>query len=90
MNHEDFSFLKREIQKELPFLVDKVFPDNLINMEKHKSMQSIILPIAGHCNLRCSYCFAQNKGNFGFNDMTEYQVGKILDYVFSHNPQIRN
>lgn len=85
MNHEDFSFLKREIQKELPFLVDKVFPDNLINMEKHKSMQSIILPIAGHCNLRCSYCFAQNKGNFGFNDMTEYQVGKILDYVFSHN-----
>lgn len=85
MDSDDFFHFKKEIQKELPFVVDEVFPDNLMNVEKHNSMQSIILPIVGHCNLRCSYCFAQNKGNFGFNDMTEYQVSRILDYVFSHN-----
>jgi sulfatase maturation enzyme AslB (radical SAM superfamily) len=49
------------------------------------NLQSIILPISGHCNLRCSYCFAQTKGNFGFNDIDVKKAKRIIDYAFSNN-----
>lgn len=82
LSPKDFEKLKQLIISEFIFLKEQ----NSRDMEISKiNLQSIILPISGHCNLRCSYCFAQNKGNFGFEDINIPQAKKIIDYSFRNN-----
>ena len=42
---------------------------------------TVILPISGHCNLNCPYCFAQTDGGFHFNDYTKEDAKKIIDFT---------
>lgn len=48
----------------------------------------VVLPIAGHCNLNCPYCFAQTDGGFHFNDYTEKDITDIVDFLVNKNPDI--
>lgn len=79
---EDFEELQVLISKEFEFINQKV---ELTDEIGETTMQTIILPISGHCNLRCSYCFAQTKGDFGFKDITPEKCKEIIDYVFKNN-----
>ena len=79
---DDFLKLEKLIKNEFDFLNNKdVVEQNLDEI----NLQSIILPISGHCNLRCSYCFAQNKGDFGFGDINIQKAKEIIDYTFKNN-----
>lgn len=54
-----------------------------------RQLQSIILPIAGTCNLKCPYCFARaNRGNFAFPNYTEHDVDFILKQIDKHSHDI--
>lgn len=82
LSSKDFEKLKQLIISEFIFLKEQKSRE--LELDKI-NLQSIILPISGHCNLRCSYCFAQNKGNFGFKDINIPQAKKIIDYSFRNN-----
>lgn len=45
------------------------------------SFNQVILPIAGHCNLKCPYCFAQMDGGFYFQDYTEQNIIDVIDFL---------
>lgn len=54
-----------------------------------KQLQSIILPIAGTCNLKCPYCFARaDKGNFAFPNYTEHDIDFILKQIDKYSSNI--
>lgn len=50
------------------------------------SLQTVVLPISGDCNLHCSYCFARttSKG-FGFKDMSFTDIEKNIDYILKNS-----
>lgn len=79
---DDFEELQNLVSKEFEFINQKV---ELANEIGETNMQTIILPISGHCNLRCSYCFAQTKGDFGFKDITPQKCKEIVDFVLKNN-----
>lgn len=79
---DDFFELEKLIKNEFDFLENE---DTTKESLPEINLQSIILPISGHCNLRCSYCFAQNKGDFGFSDINSQKAKEIIDYTFKNN-----
>lgn len=46
--------------------------------------EQVVLPISGHCTLRCPYCFAQTNGHFNFRDFEIDDIEKTVDYVIGH------
>ncbi|GEM_PF-1118909 len=50
------------------------------------TFNQIVLPIAGHCNLNCPYCFAQTDGGFHFRDYTEKDIVNVIDFLIAKNP----
>ncbi len=46
---------------------------------------SVILPISGHCNLACPYCFARTEAGFRFHDFVEQDIIDVLTFVANHN-----
>jgi len=48
---------------------------------------SIVLPIAGKCNLNCSYCFAQNETGFNFDNFTTENIVEIANFLIKQNEQ---
>lgn len=78
---DDFFKIEKLVKNEFDFLDNNKIEDDLDEI----NLQSIILPIAGRCNLRCSYCFAQNKGDFGFDDINSQKAKEIIDYTFKNN-----
>lgn len=81
-SQEDFEELHYLVSKEFEFINQKT---DLADEIGETNMQTIILPISGHCNLRCSYCFAQTKGDFGFKDITPQKCKEIVDFVLKNN-----
>lgn len=79
---DDFNELQKLIYDEFEFINEK---KELTDEAREINMQTIILPISGRCNLRCSYCFAQTKGDFGFKDITPDDCKGIIDFVFQNN-----
>lgn len=79
---DDFNELQKLISEEFEFISQE---SNLTDEMREINMQTIILPISGRCNLRCSYCFAQTKGDFGFKDITPEECKEIIDFVFRNN-----
>ena len=78
---EEFQSLEEEVLEVFP-----VFSQSFESKgdDDSYSMQDVILPISGKCNLRCTYCFAQNKGDFGFGDITPENCHEIIDYIMAH------
>lgn len=79
---DDFEKLEILISREFGFINERIGLPNEIG---EANMQTIILPISGHCNLRCSYCFAQTKGDFGFKDINPQKCKEIIDFVLKNN-----
>lgn len=79
---DDFFELEKLIKNEFGFLKNN---ETTVGNLGEIDLQSIILPISGQCNLRCSYCFAQNKGDFGFGDINSQKAKEIIDYTFKNN-----
>ena len=50
------------------------------------NFNAIVLPIAGKCNLACPYCFARTKNGFNFNNFTEADIDKTIDFLVKKNP----
>lgn len=46
--------------------------------------EEVVLPISGHCTLRCPYCFAQTDGKFNFRDFEAADIEKTIDFVVKH------
>ncbi|MBO4481738.1 MAG: radical SAM protein [Bacteroidales bacterium] len=46
--------------------------------------EEVVLPISGHCTLRCPYCFAQTDGKFKFRDFEVEDIEKTVDFVIEH------
>jgi uncharacterized protein len=44
-------------------------------------ISTIVLNISGSCNLNCQYCFAKNKGNFTFKNMSVDIAVEAVDYL---------
>lgn len=82
LSNEEFDEFANFIEKEFKFSKNSNSQEQI---EHEINMQSIILPISGKCNLRCSYCFAQNNGNFGFGDIDSQKAKEIIDYVMNNN-----
>lgn len=53
-------------------------------------LDQVVLPIAGHCTLKCPYCFAQTDGQFNFSDYTVLDVEKTIDFVMKERLQREN
>ena len=45
---------------------------------------TIVLPISGHCTLKCPYCFAQTDGHFNFNDYSTKDIENTLKFSFEN------
>lgn len=73
---EIHDFLNVEIKKSLPSTILKKAPKTEI--------KSLILPVSGKCNLRCSYCFASENGKFAFKNITTIESKRIIDFLFIH------
>lgn len=83
-SEKEMIVLNNLVAEELDFINQSIKPAHEI---AEVNMQSVILPISGQCNLRCSYCFAQTKGDFGFKDITPQKCKEIIDFVFENNRQ---
>jgi radical SAM protein with 4Fe4S-binding SPASM domain len=46
--------------------------------------EEVVLPISGHCTLRCPYCFAQTDGKFNFRDFEAEDIERTIDFVVEH------
>lgn len=82
LDDESYNELESEVIQNFPSFVSK---SEVGEDDDTYSLQNVILPISGKCNLRCSYCFAQNKGDFGFGDITPENCKEIVDYIMSHS-----
>ncbi len=80
-DEEEFLSLEEEVLEVFPVFSHKI--EDAKDDDSYR-MQNIILPISGKCNLRCTYCFAQNKGDFGFGDITPENCRIIIDYIMEH------
>jgi sulfatase maturation enzyme AslB (radical SAM superfamily) len=54
-------------------------------LQQKNSFQNVILPVSGHCNLNCPYCFAQTKHGFGFDDISFEQSDNIVDFIIENS-----
>jgi radical SAM protein with 4Fe4S-binding SPASM domain len=84
--------IKQMIEKELK---EKIRIDDLKNetvdiSEIDAPFQTVILPIAGKCNLKCSYCFAQTEERFGFQNFGEKEGTQIIDFIMSNSNPDQN
>lgn len=52
------------------------------NNDFKEEIDTVILPISGKCNLRCSYCFASdNNDKFNFSSISKEEAKDIIDYL---------
>jgi len=78
--------LKKNNIKEIYSFLNHKFNNNkkpVISNYINNEIESVILPIAGICNLECSYCFARVEGDFSFSNISKNEVEKIIDSIFA-------
>jgi uncharacterized protein len=73
-----------EIHNFLDFEFRKALPSTILKKAPKTEIKSLILPVSGKCNLRCSYCFASENGKFAFRNITTFESKRIIDFLFIH------
>jgi len=77
------SFMLKESYNLLNNIFKNSYQPSQDNEDYKEIIDTVILPISGKCNLKCSYCFASDNNNkFNFTSVNETEVKKIIDFLF--------
>ncbi|ALO14131.1 Anaerobic sulfatase-maturating enzyme [Salinivirga cyanobacteriivorans] len=76
-SESDISILNSKIEE-----VVKESPLSIKNKSTNRDLfhvSSVILPISGNCNLKCTYCFAHDEGKIPFKSFSKNEAKSAID-----------
>ena len=79
-----------EIENWINSCIDDLPTHSRININENfePKLQTLVLPIASSCNLKCPYCFAQTSdGGFAYSDYNEESIDNLLMLLKKYNHQ---